>query len=316
MTGGGSQTTTTKQELSPEQRQLINLVIPTAESYAAQPPTSYPGSTVAPFTPLQEAGQLGAVNTAFNFLDPFIGQTAQTHENIQSSAIPLGTTGLASLIGGMGDASGARNFLLSGDALYPGSNPALEATAKAAVQPFQESLMQQILPGIRQGAQTAGQYGGSRQGLLESQAINNFLRQAGDTTQGIYSDAYGRGLQAMVQALQSTQGTAGDAAQSLLSEGVRSLFAAPSIADLALLPSQVLSGVGGQQQMQEQNVLQSEVQKYMTDQMMPFLMAQDIANLAFGFNNGSVTSTGQAPGTSPLQMILGIGSMMAGLPIW
>ena len=57
-----SQTTTT--ELSPEQRQLMNLAMPGVTNYAATVPQRYQGSTVAGFDPSQTAGQEGALQSA------------------------------------------------------------------------------------------------------------------------------------------------------------------------------------------------------------------------------------------------------------
>lgn len=57
--GGGptTSTTTSVRELSPEQRELINLVIPTARELIEQPPQLFPGSAIQPLDPLQLQAQ-------------------------------------------------------------------------------------------------------------------------------------------------------------------------------------------------------------------------------------------------------------------
>jgi len=57
--GGGGQTSTsvTTQELSPEQKRLLDLVIPEAEKIIGSPPQLFPGSTIAPRDPLQLQAQ-------------------------------------------------------------------------------------------------------------------------------------------------------------------------------------------------------------------------------------------------------------------
>lgn len=55
--GGQTSTSTTTQELSPEQRQLMALVMPQAEAFIAQPPVVFPGSQIAAPDPLQTQAQ-------------------------------------------------------------------------------------------------------------------------------------------------------------------------------------------------------------------------------------------------------------------
>lgn len=311
---GGSRTssTTTTQQLAPEQQELLDLVIPTAEGFINSPPELFPGSAIAGFDPLQTAAQESALDVAGNFLTPFTQSTADAHSNLQGAAIPLGTAGLGELIGGATAAQPARDFFLSGDALSPDSNPFLASTADAAIGRVADNLTSEVLPSIRRGAQSAGQVGSSRQGIAEGLAIRDFTDTAGDISANIFSQGFADNLGATTQVLGQTQSLAGDAASSLLSEGTRSLFAAPQIADLALLPTQILEAVGATRQGQTQNLLTEEANRFMTDQLLPFIVAQDIANLAFGIPGGSTTSSGSVPGPSGLETALGLGSLIAG----
>lgn len=306
--GGGSQTTTTVQELAPEQRQLLELVIPEAKNIAANPPSLFPGSTVAPFTPLQQAAQKEAVDTSYNTIAPLTKSTVGAHQTLQGATIPAATQGVQGLVQGVGMAQPAQNFMLSGAALSPQSNPYLADTARAAIAPVAESLTEQVLPSIRTSSDLSGQFGGSRQGIAEGRAISDFLRQAGDISSGIYSRGYDTGFQGMSTALGHTLDAAASGTSGALEAGSRSLFAAPTVADLALTPTKVLSSVGQQQQFQNQQLLNEQAQRYMTDQIMPFLVAQEVANLAFGVPGGSVTarSTGGGGGGGALSTGLGL----------
>jgi len=49
--GSQPQTQTTTQELSPEQRQLMNLAMPGVTQFAASVPQRYQGTTIAGFDP-------------------------------------------------------------------------------------------------------------------------------------------------------------------------------------------------------------------------------------------------------------------------
>jgi len=122
-------------------------------------------------------------------------------------------------------AQGAQQFLTNPGLLSPDSNPFLAQTAQAATSPIMQALMEQILPSIRGGAIGAGGFGGSRQGIAEGIASRGALKQIGDTTANIFSNAYEQGLNALQGGLQT----------------------APQTAELGLLPSQIMSQVGQEQ---------------------------------------------------------------------
>lgn len=306
MSGGGGQSTTTVQELSDEQKELLSLVLPAATDITENPPTQFPGSTIAGFDPLQVQAQDNAVRTAVGGVQPLVDQTIASHKDLQKTALPGGVEGLNTLIGGADAAKGAQDFFLSGAALDPGSNPALQKSASSAVGALSDSLLEDVLPGIRRGAQTAGQVGSSRQGIAEGQAIGDFQQQAGQITSDMFSKAFDTGLNTTQKALGDTLGVAGDSSKALLGEGVRSLFAAPELSELALLPSNVLSAVGGQRQALDQKRLSEEANRFMTDQLMPFLVAQDVADIAFGAPGGSTRANTSGGGG-------GVGDILGGL---
>ena len=116
------------------------------------------------------------------------------------------------------------------NALNPQANPQFDAFLQSAIRPIEESLMERILPSIRSGAVQTGNVGSSRQGVAEGQAIRGFSREAGDITSRIVSDAYNRGVQAILQ------GTA----------------LAPAAAEAGMLPANILSSIGGERQGQRQ----------------------------------------------------------------
>ena len=246
--GGGESRTVTTQELSPEQQQLLSLVIPEARKFVSQPPQQFPGTAIAPFTPNQLSAQQSALSQAFG---GNVGQVTDATAQAQQFAL--------------------------GPVLFPESNPALQAATEAAIRPISEQFTQSILPNIRQSAVTAGGFGGSRQGIAEGIASQAFLRQVGDTSAQLQSEAFGQGLDLFG----------------------RALFAAPGTAQLALLPTQIQEAVGIQQQQLQQRQLTEEAQKFVNAQLIPFAAAQDVAQLAFGFPGGSAESvTSASSGTS------------------
>ncbi len=178
--GGGTQDvqTTSTVELSPQQQQLLDLVIPLAEQFAANPPQLFPDSAVSPFNPLQELGQ-GAV----------LGAASGPVTDIADSA------------------AGVQNFL-SSDVLFPSTNPALQETIQGAIRPLLQEFSQTVLPGIRSGANLSGQFGGSREGVAQGIGIQALLNQIGDTSAQVQTDAFSQGLDAMVRGLAVAPNTA------------------------------------------------------------------------------------------------------------
>jgi len=266
--GGGGQTetrSTTTQELSPEQRRLFELVIPKAEEFINQPLELFPGSAIAGFNPLQQAGQEMTAGAAQGLLPAQIGQAAD-----------------------------ASQFLL-GPVLFPESNPALAAATDAAIRPLVQQFQQQIIPNIGREAVAAGQFGGTRQGIAEGIAGQELIAQSGDVSARIASDAFQQSLQAMTATL-----------------GLQ-----PGLQRSALLPGATLEAVGAQQRGLEQAQLSEQAQRFMSEQILPFLQAQEVAALASGIPGGTTTTIGQgqAPGTqgpSPLQMLMS-GLAIAGM---
>lgn len=311
--GGGSTTTTTTQELAPEQRQLLNLVIPEAKRFGANPPQLFPKSSIAGFTPLQLESQRSAAGAARDQLAPLAGAGIGGASALQGFGLPAGVGGADAAISGLNTAEPFANFLLSGQALSPETNPFLAKAAEAAIRPLEKSLTEQVLPNIRGEARDQGQFGSSRQGIAEGLALQEFQAQAGDISANVFNQGFQNALAAGTQALGSTQSLAGTGINTLLGEGTRSLFASPQLADLALAPSSILGGVGFQQQQLGQAQLSEEAQRFMSEQILPFLVAQDIAQLAFGIPGGSVTSTADRPGMDPLQALLGFGALGLGI---
>lgn len=172
MGGTPSQPTqTTTQVLSPEQRELLNITMPTIKQYAAMVPQRYQGPTVAGFTPEQTAGQEAALG-----------------------AVPsINTVGA--------NAANANNFYTSGNIWDPAANPNLQGAIDAAVRPVYTNLTERALPAIRSGSIQSGNFGGSRQGIAEGAAIRDAGTIAGDISSKIAQDQYSTNVGAQQRAI-------------------------------------------------------------------------------------------------------------------
>lgn len=175
--GEQSSTTTTQVNLSPEQRELLNIAMPGVRQFAANVPQRYPGSTIAPFTPEQTVGQDLALGAAGNQQD------------------------LAN------NAAGATNFLTSGNIWDPAANPNLRGAISAATRPISENLTESALPAIRGEAVATGNFGGSRQGIAEGLATREASRAIGDTASKVAQGQYETNIGAQLKALGLTPTT-------------------------------------------------------------------------------------------------------------
>jgi len=340
-----STTTTTKQELSPEQQRLLSLAMPAAENFAANPPKQYPGTAIVDTDPLVNQAReqaLGAGGTIQQLSDGANSSLMSLFSGgpqapaLQSSPI-FSAPGITSNT----DINNAQHFLLS-DVMNPANNPALRGAVDAAVRPLTDSFSNTIMPGIQGNAIANGALGGSRQGVAQGLASNALLRGIGDTSSTMLNKAYSDNLQAMVNAFgignqrmsaidQQNTARTSDLNTTLLARDsninnqntlrtqnssaamLSALERAPSLANMALLPSQVTEAVGSQRQSEAQARLSEMVQRYLSEQMIPFSAAQDVAALAFGMPGGSTasTSTGPKPADNTMGQILGMAGMAA-----
>ena len=73
-----------------------------------------------------------------------------------------------------------------------GQNQNTQNLANALTAQSNQNLAQNVMPQINQGAQLAGQYGGSRQGIAQGVAAGNAQSGLNASIAGLYSQAYGQ----------------------------------------------------------------------------------------------------------------------------
>jgi hypothetical protein len=177
--GGGSSETTKSEPWSGIQPYLTKGYSEAAGIYDKFSPTYYGGQTQASFSPDQLTAQSGvrdwATKGSPNVMNPAL------------SAYQYGT--------GTGVVDVAKN---------PYVKDMAAQAAKAAY-----AQLNPALAGIRGGAIQSGGYGGGRQGIAEGTAIAGAADAANAAAAGIYSDAYGRGLQHQSSTLGQTGGIIG-----------------------------------------------------------------------------------------------------------
>lgn len=186
-----------------------------------------------------------------------------------------------------------QDFLFSPE-LFQQAGRVAQPAIDAALRPLERAFTESILPNIRNSEGLAGQVGGSRGRLAEQGAVKSFLTEAGDISADIVNKNFSEALSA----------------------SSRALFTAPQTFQSALLPSQILSSVGGAQRQLSQAQLLEKSQRFGAEQLLAFEPARAAAGVAFGIPGGTVNTTSTSPGAqgpSFLQTALGIAGIGASL---
>lgn len=118
---------------------------------------------------------------------------------IDSSALragdPFGSMGGANPMGALGQ-------MLSGQVNTAALDPVMATASRRLGEQFNE----QVMPGIRGGAQAAGQYGSSRQGIAEGLAARGLGYAMGDMSANMYNNAFNQAQQNMAGAANNLAG--------------------------------------------------------------------------------------------------------------
>lgn len=265
--GGGGQpqqvSQTTTQELSPEQRAILEPLIPIITEFGQTPLKQFPGSVIPEFSRLELEAQDSAVGAA------------------------------RGLGGSINQAQRFQDFLFSPE-LFEKAGQFSAPAIDAAIRPLERAFSESILPNIRGSEGLAGQVGGSRGRLAEQGAVKSFLTEAGDISSEIVNKNFAEALSA----------------------SSRALFTAPQTFQSSLLPSQILSAVGGAGRELESAQLQEQAQRFGAEQLLAFEPARAAAGVAFGLPGGTVNTTSTSPGArSPglLQTGVGLASIFGSL---
>jgi len=166
--GGGTQTTSTKVEYTPEE-------MAARENVWNQASNLYDQS--------QSAIQNGPA--------PISQVAGQSQDTLQAQQMARDwAMGGQSQISGM--LPGAIQYGLQG-AMDVNNNPALQGAIQAAIRPVTQNLNENILPGIRADAVAQGGYGGTRAGIAEGLAMAKANQSAQDAAATMANQAYQSG---------------------------------------------------------------------------------------------------------------------------
>jgi hypothetical protein len=174
------------------------------------------------------------------------------------------------------------------------SDPLLQESLRAALSPMEESASR-LLQQTRRDSIGAGQLGGTRQGILESEVIKDLLTKQSNVARQLYGDIYGDALTA--------QG--------------RALGLAPQAMSTIMQPSSTLANIASAQTARAQQPITEAMQRFAFEQEAPGRALSQYANIAGGtIIPGTQTTTGpgaQGPGVVAGALGgAGLGSLLAG----
>jgi len=265
--GGGGGTTTQVQKADPwagQQPYLTDLYRQAQQQFQAGPQQFYPGRTYAEASP-----------------------TTFQAENLQrQAALAQAGLGYGSIVPGFQQAlmSPAQRF----------QDPMLQEALAANLRPIEETGSR-LLQQTRRGATQAGQLGGTRQAILESEVMKDITQKQADVARQMYGDVYGD----IVKSQAATLGLSGD---------IMRTFA---------LPAQTLAQVGAAETAREQQAINEARARFEFGQKAPAEALQRYAGLTTGnILPGTTTATEYGGGTSPVTGALGgagLGYLASGL---
>lgn len=218
-----------------------------------------------------------------------------------------------------------------------GVSPVTQGAINSAINPLQQRLMEQILPGIESAAIEGGAFGGSRMGVIQGQALNDFTKNAQDIAASYaYDDLARRQGMNMQDVMQQRELGASDTMQQrdlmlqdLLNKRLQTVrgqqleqTALGQAAGLqgqgfqqGLLPVELLQNAGGMEQAWSQDTLDEAMQRYNMKKMAPWTGLGEYAGIVQGgFPGGSSTVTGSQAGPSTASRLLsgGVGGGLLG----
>lgn len=268
MSGGGGSTksTSTTQNYSPEEAARRAQVMDQAQSIYNQTkgsyqPGTYPGAQPVPFDYWSLTGQGSAITAS---------DMAQASNQQAQQGLTYGLT----------------------QAMDVNNNPYLQRAVDSALGRVQNTYTDPggVMSQIRTGAENAGQYGGSRQGVAEGIAARELQRSLGDTAAQMYTDAYNKGQDTFV----------------------RSLGLAPQVIQNYATPSVLQSQVGQQREGLAQAMEDYNAAARAWDFNAPWTPLENYANIVYGGGGSQSTSTAKMPTQQRNPLTGAVGGGLAG----
>ena len=183
---------------------------------------------------------------------PLPNQQVAPFTQAQLAGQQLGEQQTAGTQGALNTAQNANTAIAAGANLNPQTNQYLQQYYNAAAEPVVQNYEQAVAPNILGNAVAAGGLGSSGTEQAFSNAQSQLGQQLGNLSANIYEPAY----------------------ETALGQQTAAIGQAPGLATAQYTPASELTGIGGQQQSQAQNVLQTGYQNQTAQGMWPYTALQ------------------------------------------
>lgn len=294
--------------------------------------TNQPPAYLQPYLTSSATSAQNAYNTytAGNLNAPYTGAPGQTAPNIaavspQATASDLAAqsqdTNVAnSIAGNMQQTQGVANnlntqvnngtFMAPSKMTFnPTSDASLNSSIAGAVAPLQQNLQENILPSLQSTAIADGAYGGSRQGIVNENALQNFSNSENQAAAqaDLSMEEQNNSLSAQNIANQMSAATTGNAQTLSADSEIPSLQSAAEQQGLDV--GNIESGVGAAQRGFDTANIAANEQNYAQEQAAPYGGLGELESLLMGTASGG-TSTSSVPQPGLLSQAAGaLGSL-------
>ncbi len=172
------------------------------------------------------------------------------------------------------------------------ADPMFQEALRAGTRPMEESASR-LLQQARRGATSAGQLGGSRQGILESEVIKDLLTKQSDVASRLYGDVYGDALKSQAVAMQSI----------------------PTIMSGLQAPARGLQDIGNIRTARAQQPIDEAMNRFNFNQNANLANLQNYSNLIGSPIAGTQTTTGPGTQSGGLQGAAGAAGLASALGV-
>lgn len=306
--GGGGQNTVVNNSQPPQQfLDAYSALVNRANQVAGQPLQQYSGNITAPFSDAQNQG-FGITGNAANALAQF-GNPAQQYIDAAVGSYGQATQPLW---------SGVQQFSPSAVGQY--QSPYTQDVVNATQNQFNQSnqIQSDQLAG---NAITKGAFGGDREAVAQGVLAGQQQLNQAPVIAGLYDKGYSQALNefntqqtSQLGANQANAWLNSQAASGLAGLGQQQFNTNLGGINAALQGAGALQGIGGIQQAQEQQLLNTPYQQFIQQQAYPYQTTGWLANITSGLGGSSGGSSATSyPSPSMLGQVLGGGAALTGI---
>jgi hypothetical protein len=258
-----------------------------------------PYSQVAPLTNQQQQ-YMGDISALTGPAQGYATGMMNTGNQLIGGTMPGALNTQNQMLGAAGSAMPMQNWLASGAAMSPTSNPYLQGMYNVGTQDIMQQYQQATAPNILQQAASSGTLGSAGEAQNFQNAQAGLGQALGNYATGLFGNAYNTGLNATQNAVNQGLNLGQNAVSTGLNTALGAMNQAPNLMNALYTPAQQLQTAGNMGQQYAQNVLNTANQNLTGQANWPMQALSALGqglSTASGGGNQSV-SIGAAPSTS------------------